>query len=289
MSDIEKVFTSYDIQACLYDERRVEYFRRAIEATVRKGDIVVDGGSGTGLLGLLAAQRGAARVYCLEINKEYVEIIQENARRNGLADRITAIHADATTAELPEPVDVVMSEVISAGFFYEPQLQIIGNLRRFLRPGGAMIPAAMENSVELIAAQEQLYGLTFTYDTRYRSLDDVALTSAATYLATDFHQVPRDGAADIDERVDLLATRSGTANAVRVSYRIQFTEGGPWIDEPTEFLLNPQIIFLPERVPVTAGETYAVSLAYQASSSPLTCRTVVEPAPAVAGMLEAVQ
>ena len=55
MEDTQKVFTSYDIQACLYDEERVEYFREAIFRTVQPGDVVVDAGSGTGLLGMFAA------------------------------------------------------------------------------------------------------------------------------------------------------------------------------------------------------------------------------------------
>jgi type II protein arginine methyltransferase len=129
---------------CLFDERRVEHFRRAILDTVRPGDIVVDAGSGTGLLGMFAAVAGAARVYCVEISPGYIGVIEENARRNGLDDRIVVIHADATTVVLPEDVDVIVCEVLSAGLFYEPQLQIIENLRAFLRSGGSIIPSSVE-------------------------------------------------------------------------------------------------------------------------------------------------
>jgi predicted RNA methylase len=267
VEDTEKVFTSYDIQACLYDERRVGYFRRAIADTVRPGDIVVDGGSGTGLLGMFAARAGAAKVYCVEINGDYVKVIEENARRNGMSDVIVAIQADATKCSLPEDVDVITSEVISAGFFYEPQLQIVSNLKRFLRPTGSIIPLAMDNSIELIDAQEELYGLTFTYDTRYRSLNDVALTEPSIYLSTKFLQ---DTSTSIVGNVRLRAVRSGTANAVRISYGIAFTPD-VWADEPTEFLMNPQIIFLSEPYPLRENECYEISVAYQSSSSPLTC------------------
>ena len=270
--DTMKVFTSYDIQACLYDEERVELFRRAIEAAVRPGAVVVDAGSGTGLLGLLAAKAGAAKVYCLEISEEYVTVIRRNAERNGLDHIVEAIHADATTCDLPGKVDVIVSEVISAGFFYEPQLQILNNLRRFLKPGGQVVPLGMENTVELISAQDTLYDLRFDYDTRYRALpDDLALTTAETYLATNFRTRTNP---HIKASAVLTGTVDGLANAVRIGYRIEFTDG-VWAEKATEFLMNPQIIFLPEPVRVVPGQAYKVALAYDASSSPLTATLAV--------------
>jgi predicted RNA methylase len=266
LDDTLRVFTSYDIQTCLYDERRVEYFQRAIEAMVKPGDVVVDAGSGTGLLGLLAVKAGARKVYCLELNAEYVKVIGENARRNGMDGQVEAIYADATTYALPENVDVIISEVISAGFFYEPQLQILANLKQFLKPGGLIIPIAMENYVELINAQDQLYGLTFSYDPRFRDLPgDVALTDRQSYLKTTF---TAETAPSIAEKVRLRAISSGRANAVRITYRVTFAEGVS-ADQPTEFLLNPQIIFLCDKVELTKGQSYNVSIEYESSSSPL--------------------
>jgi predicted RNA methylase len=287
VGDTFRHFTDYDIQACLHDRERAELFRRAIFDVVKAGDVVVDAGSGSGLLGLFAAQAGAARVYCLEINEEYTHVIRENARRNRMR-AVKAIRADATTYQLPEQVDVIISEVISAGFFYEPQLQIVNHLRQFLKPNGSIVPQGMENTVELINAQEELYGLTFTYDSRYHTLDgDHPLTDQVSYLLTGFaEQQPTR----IEETVRLRGAHNGLANAVRINYRVEFTEGN-WARTPTDFLMNPQIIFLPEPVPVEAGRDYSVSLAYEASKSPMTAKVLVaeattgaepRPAPAIA-------
>jgi predicted RNA methylase len=273
LSHTDKAFTAYDIQACLYDERRVELFRRAIEETVRPGDIVVDAGSGTGLLGLLAAQAGAAKVFCLELNEEFIPVITENAARNGFGDRVFAIHADATTDPLPEMVDVVISEVISAGFFYEPQVQILTNLRKYMKPGARLIPLAVENRIELIHAQEKLYGLTFNYDSRFTTLPgDTALTNPVTYLDTDFRE---DADPDVKAEVTLRAESTAPANAVRITYRIQFT---PTLEssEPTDFLLNPQIIFLEKPVDLVEGKNYKLSISYAASAAPLSSTISVE-------------
>lgn len=268
VSDLQKVFTAYDIQACLYDEDRVGYFRAAIEATVKSGDVVVDAGSGSGLLGMLAAKAGASRVYCVEINQQYVDIIKEHAQRNGLSDKIFALCGDATEMDLPEQVDVIISEVISAGFFDEPQLQILNNLRRFLKPRGAVIPHSMVNYVELIDAQEEIYGLKFNYDTRFKRLNDVALTTNARYLEVDFDAETNHS---INANVQVKAQKAGLANALRVSYGINFTSD-VYSETPTEFLLNPQIIFLRDPIKIGENDTIEIAMEYQASTSPMDCK-----------------
>ncbi len=270
----DKRFTAYDIQACLHDVGRAELFKAAIFSTVREGDVVVDAGSGSGLLGLFAAQAGAKRVYCVESNDDYIPVIRENARRNGFANVVQAIHADATTVQLPSQIDVIISEVISAGFFYEPQLQIVNNLRRFLNPGGRIIPLTIEHTIELISAEETLYGLNFSYDSRYHALDgDRSLTNRQQYLRTDF-TTPQSK--DISAGVRLRGTEKGTANALRLHYRIEFTPG-TWAEEPTSFLMNPQTMFLPATVEIEPDQEYQVHLAYRASRSPLTARIQVSP------------
>lgn len=265
-------FTTYEIQACLFDTTRVEHLSRAVDEVVRPGQVVVDGGSGSGVLGLLAARAGAARVYCVESNTAYARIIAEHARRNGVADRVVVLAADATRVVLPEPVDVIVCESLSGGLFFEPQEQILANLRRFLRPGGSVVPRAMVNQVELIAAQDQLYGLTFDHDTRYLPLPgDRVLSERVDYLAVDFLT---GTALDVDATVTVRAIASGVANAVRIPYRVTFSPSVRSADAST-FFLNPQIVFLSEPVTVEADQRYTVRLRYRLSGSPLSARIEV--------------
>ncbi|MEU0542129.1 methyltransferase domain-containing protein [Nocardia sp. NPDC005978] len=267
MTSTARIFTSLDIQACLHDRERVDLFSRAIAEVVRPGDVVVDAGSGTGLLGMLAVRAGARRAYCIEINEEYLDVIAGHALLNGMSDQIVVVAGDAAAIDLPESVDVLISEVISAGFFYEPQLQILANLQRFLKPNSTVIPTRMVNGIELVAAQEKLYGLNFGFGTRYHALPgDRTLSTQALYSDVDFRN---NITTSITAGGSLTGTGDGIANAVRIPYQLYLT---PSLlrKEPTEFLLNPQVVFLAEPIEVKAGCCYEFHLRYEAGASPMT-------------------
>jgi len=271
--DVQKMFTTDSIESCLYDKQRTAYLQQAIFATVKEGDVVVDAGSGSGILGLFAAKAGASKVYCVELNPEYIHIIEQNAHINGLSDKIIPICADATTVVLPEKADVIISEIISGGFFYEPQLQVLAHLRQYLKAGGATVPAAMTNYVELIDAQDDWFGVKLAYDSRYHTLEgDRALTTRSQYVTVDFRDEHHP---TILSNTTVRALQNGTANALRIPYTIQFFEG-MIVNEPTKFLLNPQVLFLPKHIELKEGEYYNVTLSYQASGSPLACNVAIK-------------
>src|SRR5262252_952841 len=95
----------------LCDRARLRVFERAIAAAVRPGDVVIDLGAGTGVLGLLACRAGAARVYAIE-NGGMIEVARALAQANGLVDRIVFLRTHSSEVRLPEPADVVVGDLI---------------------------------------------------------------------------------------------------------------------------------------------------------------------------------
>ena len=77
--------------AMLNDDRRVEAYRRAINTAVRSGDVVLDVGTGSGLLAILAARAGAQRVYACERVERIAAKAREIIASNGLSDRIEVL------------------------------------------------------------------------------------------------------------------------------------------------------------------------------------------------------
>ena len=122
------------------DRVRTDAFRRAIDSTVSPGDIVLDVGAGSGILSMFAARAGAARVYAVERTTVAV-LAQELAAANGLAEIVQVIHGDVMDVELPERVDVIVSEWLGGFGIDEGMLApVIAARDRWLKPGGVMIP-----------------------------------------------------------------------------------------------------------------------------------------------------
>jgi ribosomal protein L11 methyltransferase PrmA len=127
----------------LGDPARLAAFREAIRERVRPGDVVVDLGAGTGILGLLACQAGAARVYAIE-RTGIIAVARQIAAANGFAGRIVHVHANSAAADLPERAHGIVTDQIGHFGFEAGLFELIADSRRFLRPGGWVIPAALD-------------------------------------------------------------------------------------------------------------------------------------------------
>ncbi len=127
----------------LSDRIRTSAFRKAIEAVVRPGQVVLDLGSGSGIMAFFAAKAGARKVYAIE-QTNLVDFAQNACTSNGLSEKVSFIKGHSSDISLPEKVDVVISETIgSIGFDENIIRNFIDARGRFLKTGGSIIPARM--------------------------------------------------------------------------------------------------------------------------------------------------
>ena len=132
-------------ESMLRDSVRCEAFRRAIVDTVTPGCAVLDIGAGTGILSLFAAQAGARVVYAVE-RTHIAELAQRIVSENGFGDRINVLQNDIETLELPEKVDVIVSEWLGGYGVDENLLPVVALARdRWLKPGGRVIPETVKS------------------------------------------------------------------------------------------------------------------------------------------------
>lgn len=129
----------------MQDTIRTGAFKRAVESNKDdfRGKVVMDVGSGSGILAFFALQAGAAKVYCVEAGPLH-ETITELAEANGFANRVIVVHKllqDIRVGEV-ERVDTIISEVLGHCLFAERGIETMIVARdRFLKPGGKMFPA----------------------------------------------------------------------------------------------------------------------------------------------------
>jgi protein arginine N-methyltransferase 1 len=124
----------------LQDQNRLSAYERALRACVKPGDVVLDLGAGSGVLGLLALRAGAAHVYAVDASPA-LEIARDAVKRLGETSRFTFLQQHSTAVLLPTPVDVVVGDQ-SGPMGWEGGLfpAFLDASSRLLRPGGTLIP-----------------------------------------------------------------------------------------------------------------------------------------------------
>jgi amino acid adenylation domain-containing protein len=138
------------------DGVRTRAYRSAIERTVR-GKSVVDIGTGADLtLARICLDAGARRVYAIEMLDSAYERACRLARELGFEDRLTLIHGDSQKVELPEQVEVCVSELIGTIGSSEGVIEILNDARRFLRSGGEMIPYRCITKIAAVSLPDEL-------------------------------------------------------------------------------------------------------------------------------------
>ncbi|XP_017287804.1 protein arginine N-methyltransferase 6 [Kryptolebias marmoratus] len=134
----------------LADHVRTNAYRTAIfrNSDSIRGKVVLDVGAGTGVLSIFCAQAGARKVFAVEACS-IAEQAEKIVKQNKMEDRVEVIRGTVETVELPEQVDVIVSEWMGYALLHESMLNSVLYARdRWLKPGGLILP----NRAELFIA-----------------------------------------------------------------------------------------------------------------------------------------
>jgi tRNA (guanine37-N1)-methyltransferase len=114
--------------AAVYFSPRLATERHRVVEQVAPGERVVDMFAGVGPYAVPMADRGA-EVVAVDVNETAIDYLEENARRNGVADRLGAIHGDvrAVTGEYGDRADrLVMNLPHTADAFLDTAVALAG-------------------------------------------------------------------------------------------------------------------------------------------------------------------
>lgn len=121
------------------DAPRIEAYVSALRQAVGPDSVVLDLGCGPGLFALLACRLNPRRVYAIEPD-DVIQIARETAAANGCSGRIEFLQNFSTRLELPEPADVIVSDLRGVLPWFRQHLRSICDARRrLLAPGGTLI------------------------------------------------------------------------------------------------------------------------------------------------------
>ncbi len=264
----------------LADRVRNDAFQRALASVIVKGETTVaDIGAGTGFLGFLAAKLGAKRVDLYE-TADIAAVARKLLRQNRLPN-CRIIEAHSTEVAEPERVDVVVSETLGNYPFEENIVETLNDARaRFLKPGGVVIPRAVEQFVcpvvgeryfrELAAWDDVGFGLDFApaktmtlnniYVRTFASgdlLDEAAAARSWDKLAFDRrNKTTRAGEAS------WAVAKATTVYGLALWWRVELVEGIALATGPLDPRTHWEQLYLPSLAPIALarGQTLTARL-----------------------------
>ncbi|HJL20261.1 MAG TPA: 50S ribosomal protein L11 methyltransferase [Sandaracinaceae bacterium LLY-WYZ-13_1] len=254
----------------LLDEVRTRAYAEAIARTVKPGDVVVDVGSGSGILALLAARAGARRVYAIEMTA-MASLIDEHARQNGLEEVVRVVRARAeelSGAVIDEPPTVVVSETLGHFAPDEHVHRLMRAVRTVCAPEVTWIPRTYRMRFALAridALDRELARLEGGLDVRLgalarrlRSRPTVAKVGPDELLGPERASapIPVHAPQPSSYREPLVVERDGEANAIVASFEAELTDGvrlSTGVDAPAT-CWRQTVFPLDAPLPVRAGD-----------------------------------
>ena len=142
--------------AMTHDERRNQAYRSAIAGAVRDATVLDIGTGADAVLARFCIEAGAEKVYAVEVEERAFQEARKAVERLGLAGKITVIHGDSARVQLPEQVDVCVSEILGTIGSSEGVIPILNDAWRFLKDGGSMIPRRCITRIAPVSLPEGL-------------------------------------------------------------------------------------------------------------------------------------
>lgn len=261
----------------LNDRMRTRSFLRAILKTVKPDDVVLDLGSGTGLLAYFACISGAKRVYAVE-DGPIIELAKAVCRHNGFQDRVIFVNDWSTNVELPEPVDVIVTETIGNVGFEEGILGWVLDAReRLLAEGGRIVPRSVELVVAPVEAEKD-YDFVESWPRNLHSLDflparslainnmlwaefsaESCLSEPASLVCVDVMQTTT---ADLSGELSFVAKREGLVHGIGAWFAAELAAGehlsnGPPLTAPS---WSQVLLPLERPLPVCEGDRMRIQV-----------------------------
>ena len=193
---------------------RLSKFQRALQKVVQPESRVVDIGTGTGILALIAARAGAKSITAIDVNGKSLNYARKAAQINGLSERVSFVESHFEDYVPEEQADIVICEMLSSMLLIEQQVPACAHAaRRILKPGGIILPVSASVYAVPVECQSlwerfNLFDLEFPKAPQTLGKGDAKeLSDAALVTKFDF-SIP-DIPAEVNEMLEFVIVEEG--------------------------------------------------------------------------------
>lgn len=213
---------------CLLDKKRTTLFKKAIEKVVKKGDVVLDAGTGSGIMAMFAANAGAKKVYAIEIDPSIAKIARGNAKKNNLSKKIKVINSDVTKLKFSH-IDVLIIEMMDTGLIAEQQAIAINNLldSEIITEETTLIPHRYKTFIEFVKYDFNFYEYGFempmVVQARNFGSNSHIKEKLSKKIVVSDHNFNEKIKLRVNKTPSFKPTLSDTTNAIRLSAKTYLT------------------------------------------------------------------
>jgi len=260
------------------DLNRIGAYTQALRGAIRPGAVVMDIGTGPGIMAVLACQLGASRVYAIEPS-EVIQAAREIALANHCADKVEFFENLSTKVTIPVRADVIVSDLRGVLPLFEHHIpSIVDARRRFLALGGTLIARKDRIWVAVVEAPEAFGKIVDPWERnglgqdlsmirrkvlnefgKARVKPEQLLTMPQLWATLDYTTIENP---DVCGTVRWTAKRSGTGHGILVWFDMELADGVSFSTGPE----SPETVygaaFFPwlEPVPLVVGQNLSVEL-----------------------------
>ena len=272
----------------LGDLSRNQGYNEAIDRVIKNNDIVLDIGTGSGLLSLMCARAGAKHIYTCETIEPLAAAAIDVIKDNGYSDKITLYHAKSSKLqvgrELPEKADVLVSEILDAGLLGEGVLPSVRHAQaNLLKENARIIPAAAtvkgvlieSEHLRVVSPMKNISGFDLSSFGRFqvtnsyrqailKSIPHGRLSSETTLLSIDFYNLPDSVGNEVPNKkdVEFEVTKDGVIDSIAFWFDLHIDEKLTLSSGPEGEMIHwGQAIYnFPESKRVKKGEQIGITV-----------------------------
>lgn len=159
----------YEHEKMLADSVRIDHYRKAIEKYVGSEDVILDLGTGTGILSFFAARQNPKKIYAID-HSDFIDVARCIATHNNIVN-IEFEQCNSRNFNPGVKFDVIIHEQMGDYLFNENMVQNLLDLKcRLLKPEGKIIPGKFELYLEP-ASLAETFNVPFIWDNHNHDID----------------------------------------------------------------------------------------------------------------------
>ncbi|MFX1262510.1 MAG: 50S ribosomal protein L11 methyltransferase [Promethearchaeota archaeon] len=238
----------------LSQRSRLSKFEQALQQTVTEESYVVDLGTGTGVLAMLAAKAGARKVTAIEIDRFSAKYATQAIKENGLDDIVEVVRSHYTDFRPDERADIVTCEMLSSVMLVEPQIPASQwAVHNILKEQGILLPRSVTvyaTPVQCSDIWERFQSCGFEFPKVPQTMErDPSGDLANLTVLEEFDFQIQKSEWNVDKKLEFMALKNGIVHGLVGMFeatlmdKIKLTMEDGWRD-----------LFLPLDNPVSVSE-----------------------------------